>query len=170
MLKNFLVFLFLIFLVECSNNTDLELLDIYTGWDIEIIEDIFTDTSPTQRYYEYACTEITANVVTVEGLVYYNGEIPDTAKLSVAITTKPPPGMPTCFFTVKTTRFPFGFRFTNLERDSEVYIMAVLKMDGAAIPIPEEGVDYYGDFGKTPIKLSNDLKGIEIHLELYKKK
>ncbi|MCX7958965.1 MAG: hypothetical protein N3B13_07950, partial [Deltaproteobacteria bacterium] len=130
---------------------------------------VSTDTSQTQKYYEYACTEITENIVSAEGLIYYEGEVPDTARLSVAITVKPPPGMPSCYFTVKTKKFPFGFRFTNLEKDTEVYIMAVLKMDGATIPIPKEGTDYYGDYGKTPIKLSEDLKDIEIHLKLYKK-
>ncbi|MCX7945151.1 MAG: hypothetical protein N2746_11650 [Deltaproteobacteria bacterium] len=165
-----IIFLFVIVLMACSNEADLSIWDINTDWDKDAVSDTsVTDTSLIQKYYEYACTEVRENVVSVEGLVYYDGDVPDTAKLSIAITVKPPPGVPTCYFTVKTKRFPFGFRFTNIEKDSEVYIMAVLKMDGAAIPIPKEGVDYYGDFGKTPIKLTSDLKDIKIYLKLYKK-
>lgn len=156
--------------IGCTSEPDLSFSDIHTGWDKDAEPDIIiSDTGENQRYYEYSCTEITENVVTVEGIIHYEGDIPDSARLSVAITTKPPPGMPSCYFTVKPKKFPFGFRFTNLERDSEVYIMAVLKMDGATIPIPKEGVDYYGDYGKTPIKLTNDIKDIEIFLKLYQK-
>jgi len=161
--------IFCVFLIACSNEADLSLMDISTGWDRDSSTDILTDTTVNQKYYEYSCTEITQNIVTAEGLIYFDGEVPDTAKLSVAITIKPPPGMPSCYFTVKTKKFPFGFRFTNLEKDTEVYVMAVLKIDGATIPIPKEGVDYYGDYGKTPIRLTKDIKDIEIHLKLYQK-
>lgn len=167
--KRFPVALLSLFLFSCTSEADLNFWDINTGWGDALITDLITDTNSVQRFYEYACTEITDNIVSAEGTIYFDGEVPDTAKLSVAITTKPPPGMPSCYFTVKTKRFPFGFRFTNLEKNSEVYIMAVLKMDGSAIPIPKEGVDYYGDYGKNPIKLTEDLKGIEIYLKLYKK-
>lgn len=169
----YVVLILLIILSACEDEVDLNFWDIKTGWDKDagndVVADISTDTSLNLRFYEYACSEITQNVVSAEGVVYFDGEIPDTARLSVAITTKPPPGMPTCFFTVKAKEFPFGFKFTNLERDTEVYVMAVLKMDGATIPIPKEGVDYYGDYGKVPIKLTQDIKNIEIYLRLYKK-
>jgi hypothetical protein len=155
--------------ISCIDDSNLYISDVHTGWDKDALSDIITDISTNQRYYEYSCSEIQENVVSVEGEIRFTGDVPDTARLSVAVTTKPPPGMPTCYFTVKTKKFPFGFRFTNLERDKEVYIMAVLKMDGASIPIPQEGVDYYGDAGKTPIKLSEDIKDIVIELKLYHK-
>jgi len=156
-------------ILSCIDDSNLYMSDIHTGWDKDALPDIITDISTNQKYYEYSCSEIQENIVSAEGEIHFTGEVPDTARLSVAITTKPPPGMPSCYFTVKTKKFPFGFRFTNLEKDTEVYIMAVLKMDGASIPIPKEGVDYYGDFGKTPIKLSKDIKDIIIELKLYQK-
>ncbi|MGC8928129.1 MAG: hypothetical protein ACP5QK_09440 [Myxococcota bacterium] len=169
-MKHYLLIFIAFVITGCFSQADLSLWDIHTNWEKDSSADITTsDTSENQKYYEYSCTEITENVVMAEGMIYYDGQILDTARLSVAITTKPPPGMPSCYFTIKPKKFPFGFRFTNLEKDTEVYIMAVLKMDGAAIPIPKEGVDYYGDYGKTPIKLTQDIKDIEIHLKLYQK-
>ncbi len=171
-MRYFIVFLIItIFLFSCTEEENLGLWDINTGWqqDSAYIEDVSIDTSGSDRIYEYSCTEIPDNTISVEGRILFDGEIPETSKLSVAITTKPPPGMPSCYFTVKPKSFPFGFRFTKLEKDSEVYIMAVLKIDGASLPIPKEGVDYYGDYGSTPIKLTHDIKDIEITLKLYKK-
>lgn len=171
-MRYLLISLAILFLSLTCAKEDLTFWDINTGWEKDTTfmeDDTSGDISDNNRIYEYACTDVSSSSISVEGRVIYDGEIPDAARLSVAITNSPPPGMPSCYFTVKPREFPFGFRFTGLKKDSEIYIMAVLKMDGASIPIPKEGIDYYGDYKKTPIKITEDIKGVEIILRLYQK-
>ncbi|MFA6034968.1 MAG: hypothetical protein WC889_18870 [Myxococcota bacterium] len=145
----------------CSMENPPPIVDLDTGW-------VKTDGGIPQDGGVAQCTDKTENVVVVSGVIEYDGEIPAKSELSVAVTKKPPPGMPTCYFTVHAKSFPFPFRMENLEMGTEVYVMAVLKVAGG-LPIPDPGVDWYGDLGKTPMILDGDKTGLTIKLELYQK-
>ena len=147
---------------SCSMENPPPIMPMDTGW-------VKTDGGTPQDGGVAQCTDLIENVAVVSGTVEYEGEIPAKSELSVAVTIKPPPGMPSCWFTVHARAFPYPFRFENLEIGTEVYVMAVLKVQGGGLPIPDPGIDYYGDLGKTPMKIDGDKTGLTIKLELYEK-
>jgi hypothetical protein len=155
-------------LQACSQNQPPPIEDIDTGW-VRYDGGAPADAGSPDKPYVQKCPEPSGEMVAVEGQVLFDGTVPPDGEISVAITKTPPPGMPSCYLTTKAKKFPFSFKFEQLEKDSEVYVMAVLKMQSGGLPIPTKCVDYYGDLGSTPMKLVSDMTGLSITLDLYKK-